>query len=288
MSFYDSLKYYKYANTTGFVRLLCGNECFGLVPPALAHALAQHSDVWVEDENGLSLHPSLDNFDSRSQEVDRTLLALSKDAILPTEPVWISGGTDWLPVGAERKIKPLFKVRRFYTRLLGIAFDSIILHGYEDNGYWTAIRGQEVIHSKGLHDVMSAGCVLIENSIEEELLAEGQSECSLLPEHLPFIQRTNFMQLFSLTKLGTLSNEFFYIYDFNTKDRFIPKPNSYEIDQFILMPLQELENLLIHTKKVTPHMVLTMTDFLLRHKVAQFDQQDQILSLLAETHDFYS
>lgn len=293
MSFLDKIQKFKSADTTGFVKLFVGTQCFGMTLPALAKEMATYSAVWCLRDDGLSLHPDLHDFTTRSDALDAMLRDLSARDILPHEPDYSQfGGTDWFPVGgADRKINPLFKMRRFYTRFLGVQVDCVMINGYQRDGYWAAVRSQNVHYEQGKHDLMVAGCVLIEHTIDEEALDEGKKECGLSAKDMPFVKHVQTIQMLSHNRAGYLINEIFYIYDYDTTDRFTPYVvDEFEVDRFDLLGFDDMIKRIRNGESFRSEVMVVMIDFLLRHGYIPPEDPEYpaLIELLAKTHDLYA
>ncbi len=292
MTFLPAIHLFKYANTNGFVPLQVGLARFGLVRPEVAAALAEYPKVWVKKDDALYLNDALMDVEVRTRAVDEVMRNLSKRGIIPMEPDYSAfGGTEWFPVGNQRKVNPLFQVRRFYSRFLGVQFDSIIVNGYHADGYWAATRSEHVDHARGLHDSMIVGCIRAENSMEDEIIEEGAVECGLPEEHAKHIVPVTQMQFFWNDRHGNLVNEMFYIFDFDTgKAGFTPRVvDEHEVARFDSIPFQDLLQLIDEGKRVKPEIMVTMLDFMVRHGHLNPDHPEyaHIKTLLAKTHDFY-
>lgn len=292
MNFIPAIQIFKYANTKGFVPLHVGLACFGLVRPEIANALAEFPKVWVKKDNILYLHDSLHDAEVRTRAVDDVMRQLSAKGIIPMEPDYAAfGGTEWFPVGKQRKTNPLFKVRRFYSRFLGVQFDSIVVNGYHKEGYWMAKRSEHVDHAKGLYDSMIVGCIRAENSMEDEIIEEGASECGLPEELAQHVKPVSQMQFFWNDRHGNLVNEVFYIFDLDTGPvGFTPHVvEPHEVAGFVSVPFAEQLKMIEQGKLVKPEMMVTMLDFLLKHGHIPSDHPEflHIKTLLAQTHEFY-
>lgn len=293
MSLIDRVHTFKYAKTHSHVKLFVGEECVGLVPPSFAETLAGYADVWQKNETALILHPRLIDFQERTQEIDRVLRDLSARGILPNEPNYEAfGGTDWFPVGKQRLTNPYFKIRRFYSRFLGVQFDSIEVNGYMHEFYWQAQRSQYVDFAKGKYDIMIAGAVRNGHTILEEIREEGKKECGLREEDMAFLKPVSVIQFFHTDKNDYLINEIFHIYDFDTgQNGFLPSvQDPHEVVGFDAVPFDNLLNMILDGTRIKPEIMVTEIDFLIRHNHIKPNHPDyeSLKHLLAQTHDFYA
>lgn len=292
MSFLPAIHLFKYANTNGFVPLQVGLARFGLVRPEIGEALACYPKVWTKKDDVLHLHDSLKDPEVRTRAIDEVMRDLSKRGIIPNEPDYTAfGGTEWFPVGNQRKTNPLFQVRRFYSRFLGVQFDSIIVNGYHADGYWAATRSEHVDHAKGLYDSMIVGCIRVENTMEEEIIEEGAVECGLPEEQAKYIVPAGQIQFYWNDRHGNLVNEMFYIFDFDTgKTGFTPHVvDKHEVAGFDSIPFGDLLQLIDEGKRIKPEIMVTILDFMVRHHHLKPDHPEyaHIKTLMAKTHDFY-
>ena len=292
MSLITHLERFRNTSVPDYVQLAVGEHCFGLTKPELAQELVSYSHVFKQQGDRLIMHPGLDDVEKRTIAIDDILHDLSDRGVIPQEPDYSEfGGTDWFAVHASTTSERLFRIRRFYSLYLGIHFESVILNGFDDTGYWIAERSDQVHFHKSMLDCITAGCICLGETPDNAVFEEGAVECGLRPGDLPLIQFIKKIHLHELSSKGYLRNETFHVYYFKITNDFKPRPLfKKETAEFRHVGFKDLYDLVQNTTKVRPVIRIVIIDFLKRHGFIDKNdiQSKEFETLLAETHDFYT
>lgn len=273
MSLADKIKPYTHADLAGFVPVNINGKQYGWASDEIAQKLGCYPHIWIYDTaSGLHLHESLETFKQRTDAVDSCFVQLSSQGLLPVMPDYSQfGEIDWFPVGGTQN--PYFIVKRFYAPYLGIRVDSVVLNGYQDQHYWTSTRSEHVHDSPGKLDIMSAGAVTYGNSIFEGLVDEAYHEAGLSEADLAHAQNEGTIHVHYIDKKNRFINEYFHVFDLNTKGNIIPKTRiPFEVAGYNLMSFDKVMDIIHNTTEYSPKIILVVIDFMLRH--GYLDQHD--------------
>lgn len=276
MNFSDVVRPYKSADLTGFVRVFVADQAVGWTKKDFAALLHDFDDTWQLRDNCLHLNPALTDYDSRTAAIDKTFMDLSAKGHIPTLPDYSAlGGIDWFPIYRGQDIDRLAIVKRFYAPYLGIHFKTVMVHGFYNDRYWAAKRGKIVEGAPGMMDIMVAGAVRHDQTLEEAVLDEGHAEAGVAPECLAKIRPVQELELFYHTDSGFLMNETFYIYEYDTKGEFVPHTNlPLEVEGFQEYSFQDIMIAVQHGGIFKGQINLVLVDFLMRHGLLTSDHAD--------------
>lgn len=276
MKFSATIRPYKSADLTGFLRVFVAGQPVGWTKPEFAALLDSFNDTWFLRDNALHMNDALADFDTRAKAIDDTFVALSDQGHIPAMPDYsMLGGIDWFPIYSGQDIDRLALVRRFYAPYLGIHFKTVMVHGYHDNRYWAAKRGKIVEGAPGMMDIMVAGAVRHDQTLEEAVLDEGYAEAGISRDWLPDIRHKQDLELYYLNDGGFFINETFHIYEFDTKGEFTPRTNlPLEVEGFQEYSMHDLLIAVQHGGIFKGQINMVLTDFLIRHGYLTKDHPD--------------
>ncbi len=276
MPFLRHILRHRSVDLTHFVPVYAGHEQIGWTKRDFAKLLGQFDFAWVYTDDRLTVNQGLDGFDRISQVIHDVFLEISAQGHYPLLPDYSAmGGDDWLPVGQERWTDPLFRVHRFYSTCLGIRRENIVLHGYEDEHIWLAVRGREVEDHVGLYDLIASGCITMGQTIKHALLHEAEEECGLPDDAMKHVKSGAELYLMYHNSNGFILDEIYHVFDLETKNLFTPSViKKSEVDHFEKLSVIEVIELLKKTERVKPQMAFMLIDFLIRYGHLKSDMSD--------------
>lgn len=267
MPFLRHILRHRFVDLTHFVPIYVDHEQIGWTKRDFAKLLATFDFAWVFTENRLVMNDALDTFEKKSNAVHDVFMEISAQGHYPIKPDYsLMGGEDWLPVGQDRWTNPIFQVHRFYASCLGIRRESVLLHGYEDDKMWLAVRGAGVDDAVGCYDMIASGCMTIGQGRHEALLYEAEEECGMTEETMQHIKSGAELHVMFHHTNGFIIDEIFHVFDLNTKDTFTPKVvKKLEVDHFELLTITEVLELIEKTERIKPAIAMTLVDFMIRY-----------------------
>ncbi len=264
MSLLKTIIPFKSPDLSQFIKVYVGEQQIGWTPVEFSKQISSFNDVWYLGPKGLELNATLNGFDERTKAIDETFMALSNAGILPPMPDYSAfGGIDWFP--AHTNENPLFIVKRFYSPCLGIKINSVMLNGYNDQGYWVAKRGTSVDTAPGKLDLITAGALRYQETVFEGLLHEGSDEAGLDEQDLKNAVFTGTLHLPNIHSKGFFTNETFHVFDLDLKDKTPETKLEVEVDGFSLIPFDQLVDILETGSIFKEHIHLVVIDFIIRH-----------------------
>lgn len=284
---YDLVMRYKHIDLQPFVRVVHAGRCIGWTKRTLAEALPGIDPVlWGFDGAALTIrpHPHL------TDAVDATFFETARRGLTPHKPEY-QDGDDWFAVMGDGG-GTLFTVRRFFSRYLGVRFDSVFVNGFDGPHYCLSIRGSGVEQAAGAYDVLVAGARQHHQTIAQAVLHEAAQEAGIGPAHAPRIKHASHLRLFYHGPYGFLKDEEFNIHDFDFAGNFTPSNDTtWEVAGFHTMPLPDLLRALETTpEKFKGQIILILIDFLIRHGVItpSYPDFDRIHATLYERIDLHA
>lgn len=273
MPFLRHILRHRFVDLSHFIPVYVDHEQIGWTKRDFAKCLGQFDFAWIYSDDRLVLNPALEGFEKISQTVHDVFLEVSAQGHYPIMPDYQAlGGDDWLPVGQERWTNPIFQVHRFYGLCLGVRRESVMLHAYEDNNMWLAIRGTGVDESAGCYDMIVSGCMTTGQSRLDALFHEGEEECGMTPEAMKHAKSGAELHVMYHHKNGFIMDEIYHVFDMDTKDIFTPTVvKKIEVDHFELKSIKEVIKLIESTEHIKPQISLILIDFLIRYEHLKAD-----------------
>lgn len=273
MPFLRHILRHRHVDLTHFVPIYVEHEQIGWTKTDFAKLLGQFDFAWIFSQDRLTLNPNLVGFEQISQTIHDVFLEISAQGHFPVLPDYSAiGGDDWLPVGQERWTNPLLRVHRFYSTCLGIRRESVMLHAYEEDKMWLAVRGAGVEDDVGRYDMVASGCMVMGQTVQEALLHEGEEECGLSQKYMTDVKSGAELHTMYHTSAGFILDEIFHVFDMNTQNGFQPKVvSSREVSHFELLPISEVIELVEKSNRIKPQIAYILVDFLIRHGYLKSD-----------------
>lgn len=234
----------------------------GWVRPAFAAQLERFADVFEHEGQALRLAPHLEDFDARSAALDRVARELATAGVTPPymgEPYAVT------PAGRERALCVLdraaaayFGVRSFGQHLNGYVRRADGIH------MWLGRRARDRLLFPGALDNMVAGGLPHALSLAENLVKECAEEAGV-PEALA--RKAVPVGVISYNRVAPrgFRRDVLYCYDLELPEDFVPCNTDGEVEEFMLLPLQDVAAIVRETDEFKLNCNLVVIDFLIRH-----------------------
>jgi hypothetical protein len=80
-----------------------------------------------------------------------------------------------------------------------------------------------------------------------------------------------------------ISPEILYVYDLEVPEDLILKPNDDEVEEFYLMPIDQVEEA-IQNKEFKPNSAVVMLDFFIRHGIISPENEPNFVEIITRMH----
>jgi len=239
-----------------------GQHLVGWVRPAFAGQLERFSDIFLGDGQGLALAPDLHSFEARSAALDEVARELAAAGITPAymgEPYAVT------PAGRERALCVLDRAAAAY---FGVRAFGQHLNGFvrrPDGVYmWLGRRARDRLLFPGALDSMVAGGLPHALSLTDNLVKECAEEAGV-PEDLA--RKAVPVGVISYNRVAArgFRRDVLYCYDLELPEDFVPRNTDGEVEDFMLLPLQEVAAIVRDTDEFKLNCNLVVIDFLIRH-----------------------
>ena len=218
------------------------------------------SGYFCKGQNSITLKSEFNNFDLRSQALDNFAKKAFKDGITNSymnEPYGVI---------ETQNSKALCLADRSISTLLGLTSFGKHLNGYVKDGdilkMWIGRRSYSKGYEAGKLDHLVAGGLPYGISLQENLEKECYEEAGMGRE-------------FAAKATGTVSykheyelggkQDIIYCYDLVLPKSFIPKCTDGEVEEFYLMDIKEVAEIVKNSDEFKLNCNLVIIDFLVRH-----------------------
>ncbi|KAG2452320.1 hypothetical protein HYH02_003344 [Chlamydomonas schloesseri] len=261
-----------------------GKEVGKLKPKFVEH-VKRFPEVFVVEGQGasgrVSLAPSLDSCDKRSAAVAGVLAQLRAEGV-------ITGWRDELyPVVPSYYDEPLLLVERAAATHLGIKAYGIHVNGFVRDPatgavrLWVARRSLTKPNWPGKLDHIVAGGQPHGLSPRENVEKECGEEAGIPPALAATARPVGAVSYLTISATG-YKPDVLFCYDIELPPDFTPTPQDGEVQEFKLLPLEEVANIVATTTEFKTNCCLVIIDFLIRHGYITPEQPGylQLVSLL--------
>jgi isopentenyldiphosphate isomerase len=252
-----------------FVPFSIGSTRVGHLRPEFAATLAsQFSNVFTMQYDGgreLLLSPSLTaaSLESRSEAVATCLLTLHADGHFPG---WRN---ELLPVAPAFDLPPLLLLERaavpaFGVKAYGVHVNCYVRHPGGEIHIWVARRSKRKQTWPGLLDHMVAGGQPHGISPTDNVVKEAAEEAGV-PEELARRAIPTGVVSYEVIVPEGLKRDVLFCYDLELPASFQPTANDGEVEEFMLLPVSQVMELVARTEEYKPNCRLVCIDFFCRH-----------------------
>lgn len=262
------------------VPLYIENACIGYVRRRFADDLMKAAPGDFEGTRDVENTGSTDytsmRLAAKATTVELRTAALARATSSLRESGVIQGWRDELyPVTQSFHSPPLALVERAAVAHLGITAYGVHVNGYVkldgQLSMWVARRSMDKPTWPGLLDHVAAGGQPAGMSCAENVVKECGEEAGIPPELAAAAKPTGCVSYSGMQKDG-LKRDVIFCYDLQLPPDFQPTPRDGEVQDFRLLPVEEVALLVSTTKQYKPNCALVITDFLVRHGILKPDQ----------------
>ncbi len=239
------------------------DQVVGWVRPRFVQELRRFPAVFeLDDERELRLVPGLQGFAQRTtalEEVARELAALGVTPRFMHEPYAVTAaGRESALCAVDRSAAAYFGVRSFGQHLNGFVRRDDGIH------MWLGRRARDRLLFPGALDNMVAGGLPHALGLRENLIKECGEEAGV-PESLA--RQAVAVGAVSYNRVAErgFRRDVLYCYDLELPQDFVPANTDGEVEEFLLLPLDEVAALVRDTDEFKLNCNLVVIDFLIRH-----------------------
>lgn len=245
-----------------FIPWSIAHRVVGWVRPELANRLQQEPECFVVQGAGLHMNPVLSTFEERSAALARIASRLAAEKLITplmgeSYPVTPGGREEALAV-MDRAAGAFFGIRAFGQHL-----NAYVRQG-DELLMWIGRRARDRLVFPGYLDNMVAGGLPSDVSLGENLVKEAWEEASLPAELAKKSRATSVVTYNRVAKRG-YRPDVLYCYDLELSEQFEPQNTDGEVEEFMLLPIDEIARLVRETDEFKLNCNLVIMDFLLRY-----------------------
>ncbi|ODM95963.1 Nudix hydrolase 24, chloroplastic [Orchesella cincta] len=253
----------------------------GLITPEVMRQLQEFPDVFVCSEASVQLHPSLNDYKTRSTAVEQVLNQLRKNDVFITLRGWRD---ECYEVRADISEPSLMRMERAATCLFGIRQFGVDINGYVNHpelglSLWMQRRSQSKPRWGGKLDNVVGGGLSVGFTVEETAHKEAMEEAGIPEYILKNLQPVGNVMIFFESERGLSPNTEF-VYDLEFPVDFVPENQDGEVESFHLVPIKDVLPIVLSDEFKTTSLPVVL-DFLVRHGVID-TESDPELGLLSE------
>uniref|UniRef100_A0A3Q3WQ81 Nudix hydrolase domain-containing protein n=1 Tax=Mola mola TaxID=94237 RepID=A0A3Q3WQ81_MOLML len=272
----------------------CRTDCFrfeidgaqvGWIPPHVAPLLTRYPEVFSPPQDGaVTLCPSLDSYERRSEGVDAILQTVRRECSLSSLEGWRDERYSVMPKFSD---PPLMWMERAATCLFGVKRYGVHVNGYtvSDSGevsMWLARRSATKQTYPGLLDNVAAGGLAADIGIKHTLLKECQEEACIPAAIAKKAHPVGTISYTYSNDEGVFAESQF-LFDLELPLDFQPRVGDGEVQEFYLLPVDQVKEL-VATDDFKPNCALVVLDFLIRHSFIEPDSEPCYQELVAGLH----
>ena len=237
----------------------------------VAYILSQ--SIFFEKDEMIFLDESYTHIDTRTEVLNAFAHQAFKDKMTNrymNEPY---------PVIETPSSEPLALVDRSVSTLLGL-----ISFGQHLNGYlykegkmmmWIARRSYTRGYEAGKLDHIVAGGLPYGIDLMENILKECDEEANISPDLAKNLKEVGYVSYKHEYAQGG-KNDILYCYDLELPEDFVPVCNDGEVEEFYLMPIEEVMEIVKSSYDFKNNCNLVLIDFFIRHGFIGTDNKDYL------------
>ena len=271
MSYRERIRACNTYDLSRFIPFVIGSCAVGWVNKEFAKKLSNVS-MWISaDAEMVTLQADEPTFEARSEALRLLSETLKQKGLIER----IHG--EPYPVAGERRDEPMALIDRASAPYFGIRAYGQHLNGYvgqgRDMAMWIGRRAQDKGHAPGKLDQIVAGGLPYGISLQENLLKECDEEANI-PRELALQAQPVGTVTYCAERAHGLKPDTLFCYDLELPADFLPRCNDGEVDEFLLLPVDEVAALVFETTEFKMNCNLVIIDFLIRHGILGPDEPD--------------
>ena len=274
VSYLDRIEECNAHDPSNFVPFAVAGERVGRIKHGFARRLRDFSDTFIVGDDAVSLAPTLETHESRTEATDAVLRRLADAGDIPgwrDEPYPV-GGTFAGPhlMAMERAAVPYFGIRAYGIHVNGFVRGS-------DGGLqmWIARRSATKETYPGMLDNMVAGGQPVGIGLGENVIKEAAEEAAIPYELAACAIPVGAVTYRQETEVG-FKPDVMYAYDLELPEGFRPVNGDGEVAEFYLWPVERVMETVADTREFKPNCNLIVIDFLIRHGLIDADRPDYL------------
>ncbi len=233
------------------------------------------SGYFCQEQDSITIKDEFNNFELRTKALDSFAKKAFEDGITNiymNEPYGVIESPN---------SKPLCLVDRSISTLLGLISFGQHLNGYVKDGntlkMWIGRRSYSRGYEAGKLDHLVAGGLPYGISLQENLEKECYEEAGIEKELASSAILTGVVSYKHDYNLGG-KKDIIYCYDLELPKNFTPKCTDGEVEEFYLMDIKEVANIVKNTNQFKLNCNLVIIDFLIRHGIID-EKEDNYLDI---------
>jgi len=231
------------------------------------------SNIFVKEQEYITLNPKYKTKEQR----DEALKVFAKEAL--KQGITNRFMDEPYPIIESPIAKPICLADRSISTLLGLTSFGQHLNGYVKSKaglkMWIGRRSYTKGYEPGKLDHLVAGGLPYGIGLRENLQKECYEEAGIdkeLADRSVNVGYISYMHEYSLG--GKL--DIVYCYDLELPESFVPKCTDGEVEEFYLMPIEEVANIVKSTDDFKLNCNLVIIDFLIRHGYLSAEDKDYL------------
>jgi isopentenyldiphosphate isomerase len=262
MSYLDHIRACNNLDLAHFWPFEIDGRAVGWVHRKNIETLTAYADVFVINEERVTLASGLDDFETRSAALASVVegLAASGDTLAPR--------AEFYPISEDRHLPPLMQIERSAVPFFGVQASGVHMNGFvrRSDGLhmWIARRASGKMTYPGMLDNMVAGGQPLGLGLKENMIKECAEEAGI-PQEIARTVRAVGMIDYSHQSKDTAKPDRQYCYDLELPETFQPVAVDGEVGEFMLWPIEKVAEVVRDTFEFKFNCNLVIIDFLIRH-----------------------
>ena len=258
-------------NPADFRKFYIDGKQAGYIKHFQCDLLAQWPGYFAITKDRVELLATADSVESRGQILAEVVNQLAEQSVI-RQPIGES-----YPVIAQEGEEILATIDRVAAGFFGIKTFGQHLNGYVNSvdglKLWIARRDASRVHFPNKLDNIVAGGLPSELSLKENLRKECHEEADI-PAHMAD----------KATPVGSVSycrdngiglkQDKLYCYDLEVPEDFVPRNTDGEVAEFLLLPVDDVLQLILETDQFKLNCNLVFIDFFIRHGIINQDHPE--------------
>lgn len=270
MSYLDHIRACNNLDLAHFRPFEIDGRAVGWVHRKNIKTLTAYADVFVINEERVTLVSDLDDFETRSAAVAPVVegLAASGATLAPR--------AEFYAISEDRHLPPLMQIERSAVPFFGIQASGVHMNGYVRRAdglhMWIARRASGKMTYPGMLDNMVAGGQPLGLGLKENMIKECAEEAGI-PQEIARTVRAVGMIDYNHQSEDTAKPDRQYCYDLELPETFQPVAADGEVGEFMMWPIEKVAEVVRDTYEFKFNCNLVIIDFLIRHGVLDPDTE---------------
>ncbi|MEE9325843.1 MAG: DUF4743 domain-containing protein [Cocleimonas sp.] len=271
MSYLDHIKNCNHYEADHFIPFYVNDEQLGWTLKTFAENLKAYPSVFLLDDNNMRFNSDFKTPQQRSEAIAPVLWELHQTGVIDS---WVD---ELYAVNQAFDETPRFVMERAAVSFFGVRGYGVHLNGLvkkkEGVYIWVARRTKDKPFWPGKLDQMVAGGQPVGIGLMENMIKESEEEAAIpksLASEAEFVSTLHYCG----EGIRGMNIDTLYNYDLWLPEDFAPENTDGEVDEFILMPLEEMAHITETSVEFKNNCNLVNIDLLLRHGVINESHRD--------------